>query len=460
MENNASVYSYSISGFRSLDEFEIQIGQGLNVLLGANGSGKTNFIDFIDFITVLINSGCSNAVSSAGGVARVFSQEALKRKIPRVKAKICAIADMAPHLIINTSRTKFKFEYEVDIRYSKFHTAIYIANEKIKFKNLHKTDSTLDIDSTVGSIEIHRKSPLSGDEVMWTYGRYLTSNSFRNPLRYLHAHRIPSKDRREKRSSNQLRPDLLAVCPSSEPDESVLANRSAFPALDAVRGALTRNRSFNLNPHRARSPDDISTIPRISHDGSGLSATIYHMQQLSRTDKVAGRRGLQRDSLETVVSWTQLVIPDLQSISAVADPHSGKYIAYLHVGEGAKALKIPLQSVSDGMLKWLAFVSLIVSRPGEFTFEEPENFLHPKMQKFFVEILRESLVDGGEGASAIVSTHSETIINQCKPEELVLFSFDESATRCKRIDNIDSVLDEINVTGFGLGHYYIMNVLH
>lgn len=372
---------YEISGFRSLHDFKICLKSGLNVLLGTNGSGKTNFIDFLDFVTTLVTRDCSSAISASGGVARVFSQEALKRKLPRVQAKISGLADIQPQMIgTKTKRRFFRFEYEVDVRYSKFHTAVYIAHEKIKFKNLHAEDAAFDCENTVGSIEIHRRSPLAEDEARWVVGNYLVSNAPRNPLRHLHTHRISLRSMRHQPPIDT-RAQFLAEPPSAAPGESVLSSRMAFPALDAVREALSRGRSFNLNPQRARTPDDISRPPVIEADGSGLSSTIYQMQQTKKAENrpSLARRRFPKDALETIVSWTQLVIPDLLDITATADPHTGKYLVYLIIGDEDNPLKIPLQSTSDGTLKWLAFVCLAVSQGNEYTFEEPENYLHPRV---------------------------------------------------------------------------------
>jgi predicted ATPase len=448
---------FQISGFRSLHDFQICLKPGLNVLLGANGSGKTNFIEFLDFITNLVRHNSATAVSEAGGVARVFSQESLKKKIPRVTARIRGLADLEPFAIQDVRKRYFKFEYEVDIRYSKFHTSIYIANEKIKFRNLHTDEHTLDADGAVGSLEIHRKTPLVDDDPRWTFGHYLVSNSSRNPLRYVHAHRMIGRSNKRP-EPGEARLQLLSQAPAVAPDESILSARIAFPALEAVRYALSRGRSFNLNPQRARTPDDISKIPVIEADGAGLSSTIYQMQQAKRADfrPTPGRRRFQKDSLETIIAWTQIVIPDLKDITATADPHTGKYLVYLHVGD--ESLKIPLQSASDGTLKWLAFVCLAVSPGAEYTFEEPENFLHPKMQQYLISLLRDSM-DDDIPKRYIISTHSETIINQCHPDELILFYFDGGKTMCKNIENSEAVIKQVNETGFGLGHYYAQNVL-
>lgn len=452
---------YSVSGFRSLDEFEICLTPGLNVFIGPNGSGKTNFIDFLDFLTVLVNKNVASAVSATGGVARVFSQESLKRQIPRIIAKISGVTDINPFLHEKELRKSlFKFEYEVDIRYSKFHTAVYIANEKIKFKNLFSEKSPFDCDMTVGSLKIHRFSPQVDEQPRWNVGRYLSANSFRNPLRYTHAHRLAFRQLAGI-NEHQQRAELLEQLPYVSPDESILSSRLPFPALDAVRSAIARGHAFNLNPQSARTPDDISTPPVVSSSGSGLTATIYQMQQLTRSDSrptIALRR-MPKDALDTVLQWTKLVMPDLQSISATADPHSGKYLVYLNVEGGDRPLKIPLQASSDGMLRWLAFACLIVSKGVEYTFEEPENYLHPKMQQYLIDLIRDSSSDQNKFDRYIISTHSETVINQCKPSEIVLFSFENGKTRCKRIANEKSLIDQVNETGFGLGYYYAMNAL-
>lgn len=449
---------YFIDEFRSLRSFKIRLEEGLNVLVGPNGSGKTNFIDFLDFLSTFLEGGASMAVSRLGGLSRVFSQETLRGRMPRIRAQIQGLADLRPFTAPEDDRTLFRFQYDLDIRFSKQHSTIYVAGESLKFKSLFWQDLALAVDRTVGTIALRRKGP--GDEIepTWDVGRRLLTRGRSNPLRY--------QDRYQA-TRQRLRPlPLLEDPPLLAPDQSFLsgrglAGRTAMPALDAVRASLARGRAFNLNPAQARVPDDLSRPPIIGPDGSGVSATLFHMQQ-ARASKSSPAsvyvRRFSKESLDQIVSWTTLVLPELENIDTRADPQTGKYISNLIVDAGEQTLRIPLQSASDGTLKWLSFVSLISSRGSVYSLEEPENYLHPRMQSALIDLIRESLSVEHPGYFLLTS-HSESIINQCRPKELLLFEFRGGCTTVNRLSNPQTVEEQINKIGFGLGYYYAANAI-
>lgn len=240
------------------------------------------------------------------------------------------------------------------------------------------------------------------------------------------------------------------------PDESFLSARLPFSAIDAVKMSLTSGRSFNINPAKAREADDLLRTPAIWPDGSGLSSTLHGLQvaeSQSPNERLIRYRRLPKDGMETVLSWTRLVYPTLEGIRVVQDPHTGKYSATVSLNENG-GLKLPIQMLSDGTIKWLSLVCLLVTSGGAYSLEEPENFLHPRMQQFLIKIVRETLESDRRGGYFIVSTHSETVINCCSPDELILFDFQGGATHCWRIEDPDHVKEEINSSGFGLGYYY------
>jgi predicted ATPase len=56
-----------VSNFKSFEEVEIELGR-FNVLIGANASGKSNFINILQFLKDIVENGLDNAISMQGGV--------------------------------------------------------------------------------------------------------------------------------------------------------------------------------------------------------------------------------------------------------------------------------------------------------------------------------------------------------------------------------------------------------
>jgi len=453
----SSIASYYIDGFRSLLGFDIGLDRGLNALVGPNGAGKTNFIDFLDFLSILIMRDASAAVSVSGGVSRVFSQENVKRASPRVLSRVAGIANLGPHFWQDDGRVNFRFEYDVSVRFSRAHSVIYISDEKIKLFALHAADEDKFKNRQVGSIHIKRRTPSPEIEPTIAISPRLLSSGIRNPLRYLRRAVTRNSPPRLIRSDGEYN-----ILSAPAPDESLLGMRPIRPAMEAVREAISRGRAFNLNPSLAREPDELSRLPNISSDGSGLSASLYHMQQFKRGQASQYLYRFQKfgaETLDMIIQWTRLVLPELLDIQATADPHTGKYLAFLIVGDQERSLRIPLQAASDGTIKWLSFVAMLLSRGSSYSLEEPENYLHPKMQQFLVDLIRDGISENSPNDFFLISTHSETIINQLRPEELLVFEFNKGRTFCRKLENPMSVAEEINCTGFALGHFYATNAV-
>ena len=450
--------AYFIDGFRSLRNFSLTLQPGINAIVGPNGSGKTNFLDFLGFLDTTVHAGAITATSDAGGLARVFSQENTTRKAASLVARISGVADLRDTIPtpVEVGYCKFIYEYEVVIKFSRAHSLIYISDETLKLRKLYNDDGDPAKYQIVGTIQLARRSPNIDGMPRWKTGRWVFANNKRNPMAQTDPIYANQKLKLKERFGT----------PALNPDQSLLSvgSRYAFPAIEAVRSAITKGRSFNIFPDKARAPDDISRPGGIARDGSGLTSTLHALQLLRRPPRrrLAKMRRATKNTLDEVVEWTKLVFSELQDITTTQDPHTGKYLTTLVIKSPVPndpPLRLSLQSASDGTIKWLSLVILILAGGGIYSLEEPENFLHPRMQQFLVQIIRDSLDEDSVSSYFLFSTHSETLINHCKPEELVIFEFCDNSTLCHRIENPALVLEEINRTGFGLGYYYANNSL-
>ena len=107
--------------------------------------------------------------------------------------------------------------------------------------------------------------------------------------------------------------------------------------------------------------------------------------------------------------------------------------------------------MSDGTIKWITLITIIFTCQNIFSIEEPENFLHPWMQAEIVKMMRNSI---GKESFILITTHSESLLNSAKPEEMIVVSMTNGKTYAKRIKNIEALKREISNTGFGAGYFY------
>ena len=85
-----------ISNFKSISSEPVLLGN-LNVLIGANAAGKSNFVDTLRFVRDVVNHGVSSAVGRRFGWENVLTRE--KDKSERITAEIFYDLKGAPHEI-------------------------------------------------------------------------------------------------------------------------------------------------------------------------------------------------------------------------------------------------------------------------------------------------------------------------------------------------------------------------
>ena len=74
-----------INGFKSIRELDLELSN-VNILIGANGSGKSNFIQFFKLLNKMINAELANYTISKGG-ANYFFHWGMKNT-QKIKAKL------------------------------------------------------------------------------------------------------------------------------------------------------------------------------------------------------------------------------------------------------------------------------------------------------------------------------------------------------------------------------------
>ena len=135
-----------IENFKSIDSLEIEGLAPFSVFAGANGSGKSNFFDALDFVSLFVNNGIKVALREHGGFANILSA---KRK--------------------GIDSKKFSFEIECDLleQQEETPTAFYYSLSINNLNGEPKIEECLYFNER--QLIVHRK----GDgEVSWNKERF------------------------------------------------------------------------------------------------------------------------------------------------------------------------------------------------------------------------------------------------------------------------------------------------
>ncbi len=439
-----------VNGFKSLIDFELDIHQGLNILVGPNGAGKTNIVQFFEFLSNLVKTDIGTAVTNVGGAGAIFQKLGEKKYVENIDCKIYGSYSI--------SNSELNYEYSFKIHRSPEKDSVYFSRQQLKIREYpiekkrlqkhHSDNWDLDVEYTMGNEffpQVNFNSFIA-KKLERIYGNNISTNEHQKEIReYIM--------RNDSGYHSILRSIWLPIF------------NSFFIYSDLAEGEI-----YNIVPTKVKELEDSATPKGIKKDGSGLSASLYAMKKGSDKQNRKTREygdfendnSYHPETLKTVVNYLKAANSSIYSLDIENDQFSNKLVVKIVIKSGDYEAVLPLSSMSDGTIKWLTLITAILTSETIFSIEEPENYLHPWMQAEIVDIMRNHLSSKSEKSFILMTTHSESLINRSKPEEIVLISLVKGKTAARRLDStmLKTIKEEISNTGFGLGYFYYSNALN
>jgi predicted ATPase len=144
-------------------------------------------------------------------------------------------------------------------------------------------------------------------------------------------------------------------------------------------------------------------------------------------------------------------IPQIEELLTPLTPDGKTYVAIREKGFDSP---FDYYQVSDGILKLLAYITAISPiEPKLICFEEPENFIHPRLFELLVEILKKS------EKQIILSTHSPYLLDWIEPENVIVVEKKEKETIMRKIEDTSKLKEHLGEIGLSLGEYWYGNGL-
>ena len=359
---------------------------GFHVLVGANASGKTTFLDVISFLGRLVSDGLDAAV-----------EERTRNFHDLVWGREGSSFELALELVIpDDLRQRLTGEqyqivrYEVRIGADEPAGEVQILSEKAGLKQALPGPSQ--------SRTLFPMEPTSP-------GTLLTKRGDRS---------LKVVINKVRDGNDNFYGELgKGWAPSFKlgPRKSALGNvppdESRFPVSTWLKELLTEGiQSLVLNSMLIRRASPPGQIRTLKPDGSNLPWVVEHLRE-----KDPGRFG-------DWVAHLRTALPDIRGIRTVERPEDRHRYLMLEYHGG---LDVPSWVVSDGTLRLLALTlpAYLPDFKGVYLIEEPENGIHPKA----VETMFQSL-SSVYGAQILLATHSPVVVSIASEDQVLCFAKD------------------------------------
>lgn len=175
------------------------------------------------------------------------------------------------------------------------------------------------------------------------------------------------------------------------------------------------------------------------NDNQRLSLSTTNLEKVLK-------RILTHKTLKTeIFEWLELFVPGFKAVE-VDDRDELHWFEQSTLGYFTKNL------ISDGTYNILALLTAVYQsdKPQFLCIEEPENGLNPKVVKEFVNLCRYACEEFGH--FIWLNTHSESLVSQLTPNEIILVDKKEGATKTKQVKGM-------NLHGLPMDEAWLSNAL-
>jgi predicted ATPase len=146
--------------------------------------------------------------------------------------------------------------------------------------------------------------------------------------------------------------------------------------------------------------------------------------------KVLRRILIENEYRTELIDLLSFLIPEFEKIEIKSDELTGDESLLIYEKHTNKPF--PRHLISDGTFNIIALITAVFqSKESQFLcIEEPENGIHPEAIKELVGFFREQCEE--KGHYIWLTTHSQSLVSELKPEEIIVVDKIEGETRIKQ----------------------------
>lgn len=419
------------SNFRSFDELNLELGE-FNVIVGANASGKSNFLQIFQFLKDIATKDINNAISLQGGVQylrniNLSSCDELSLKV-NFDFGNQGILHEKKGILFGIRFTSG--EYNLVIKFKKSRTGYTILKEELKHDGLvfrleRTRDQSRKKEKRGGKGNYQEKEELGRVSVVQARKEGKLNFGF------------------EKKGEFDLElqdfvPDFFKNFDIPE-SFSILGVPIFSPLIDRQ---FTPISIYDFDPKLPKKASPITGKSDLEEDGSNLAIVVQNI--IENVEKKKKLINLLQDMIPTIKDVAIEKFADKSLLFKLREAYSRKHY-------------LPASLISDGTINVIALIIALYFEKSKFVIiEEPERNIHPYLISKVVELMRDSSTE----KQIIVTTHNPEIVKHAGIKSLYLITRDESG-----FSKINRPKDNNDVKVFlknniGVDELFVQNLLN
>jgi len=397
-----------VRNFKSFADLDVEL-EGFNVLVGYTASGKSNFVQILQFLKDM-RGGLAGALAMQGGIEHVRNFNGGNRVSFGLEMDFPAIRlprnlSGPPYMLHNT-RVKWSFEMEAGRR-----SGFKILSDEWRFYitaagKQERIDGVLNVKSENGKLLVEPDFPVDA-----------VAEKLLNLYRALYGHG-----------------------PKAAKNASILESRmvdAVFPWVGDFFGNLG---IYDFDPKLAKRPSAAGGRPGLEADGSNLPLVLRGI--LSSAEKKRRFDNLASDML-----------PFVKSLGAKSA--AGKSVAFM-TESYPKGGRLPAALVSDGTAGAAALLVALHFQDAQLAvIEEPERGVHPALLSGMVDAMK----DASSSKQIIITTHSPEIVRRSGIDRLLLARRGDSGSSLITRPSEDREVRPFLESGMDVGEMHVQRLL-
>lgn len=421
-----AIKQLTASNFKSFRNIKVNLNR-FNVLIGANASGKSNFVQIFKFLRDLAAYGIENAISMQGGAEYLLNIKAEYPKILLVEFSTDLLPEGAKYSYEKKPRVGFKIyetTYRLKLNFGRSISRFDIEDDKLTYK------CNFGHYYLKGDVLTEKKHLGKGEIVITKKGDDLSIDV-----------EGPQEIKEQANNIREIRRarEILGRLKIGRGERLILGIPYLPYFENNPRQELEQIAVYDFDPKLSKRPQTISGRADLEEDGSNLAVVINNLV----------RTGNKRKLCDLLTG----ILPFIDNVSTRRVANT----LIFHIKEKYHTTKfLPSFLVSDGTMNLTALIiALFFEKKSLKIIEEPERNIHPYLISRVMELMR----DTSETEQILTTSHNPEVVRYANPNEILLAKrSDEGFTDIYRPAEYKDIKTFLN-SEMGMSELYVQRLL-